>query len=416
MSSNAAIAAVTATLTNMIQAAVSADMTVSSGTVTVRPPDQARQGAPVNQVNLFLYRTAIDAAWRNQDPPTIRPGESGQPPLPLILSYLITAYGENDDEILAHRLLGIAMGVLNDRPVLSRAQIAGGLPPPGSDLQNQVERVRITPDPRPQDEISRMWTTFNTGYRLSVSYDAAVVLIDSTRPVAAAPPVLMRGWQDTGPVAVSSLYPQLQLAVPPNRHPAAQPGDVLTLMGSSLSAIAVVQVSHPLAGRPLTLAPNSGTASQLTVQLPDPPQLPAGVATVAAMFDAPMDQPAAGPVTVTSNAVPVALAPRLVSNAPLTVRLARNGPTSVTVNCSPTVQPQQTIALIVGSHLVPAEPVAAATSQLSFGLQGFTAGTYLLRLRIDSVDSIPVVSPAAPANADQPTPMQFDPNQQLVLS
>ncbi len=416
MSSNAAIAAVTATLTNMIQAAVSADTTVSSGTVTVRPPDQARQGAPVNQVNLFLYRTAIDAAWRNQDPPAIRPGESGQPPLPLILSYLVTAYGENDDEILAHRLLGIAMGVLNDRPVLSRAQIAAGLPPPGSDLQNQVERVRITPDPRPQDEISRMWTTFNTGYRLSVSYDAAVVLIDSTRPVDAAPPVLMRGRQDTGPVAVGSLFPQLQLAVPPNRQPAAQPGDVLTLMGSSLSATTAVLVSHPLAGRPLTLAPDSVTASQLTVQLPDPPQLPAGIATVAATFDTLMDQATAGPVTVTSNAVPVALAPKLVSNTPLRARLVRKGPAPVTVHCSPAVQPQQAIALIVGSHLVPAEPVTAATSRPRFGLQGFTAGTYLLRLRIDSVDSIPVVSPAAPANPDQPAPMQFDPNQQLVLS
>ena len=38
MSNNAAIAAVTATLTNMIQAAVSADTTVSSGTVTAVPP------------------------------------------------------------------------------------------------------------------------------------------------------------------------------------------------------------------------------------------------------------------------------------------------------------------------------------------------------------------------------------------
>jgi hypothetical protein len=418
MSTNAAIAAVTATLINMIQAAVSADATVSSGTVTARPPDRARQGAPVNQVNLFLYRTSIDAAWRNQDPPAIRPGESGQPPLPLVLSYLITAYGENDDEILAHRLLGISMEVLNDRPVLSRAQIASALPPPGSDLQNQVERVRITPDPRPQDEISRMWTTFNTGYRLSAVYDAAVILIDSTRPVAAAPPVLTRGRADTGPAVSGSPDPQLQLAVPPNRQPAAQPGDLLTLMGSYLNAITAVQVSHPLAGQPLTLAPISVTASQVTVQLPDPPQLPAGIATVAATFDALMDQDPAGPVTVTSNAVPVALAPRLVSDAPLTVKLVQNGPTPVTVNCSPAAQPQQRIALIVGSQLVPSVPVPAATSQLSFSLVGFTASPSprLLRLRIDSVDSIPVVSPAAPVNPNQPAPMQFDPNQQLVLS
>jgi len=419
MSNNAAIAAVTATLTNMIQAAVSADATVSSGTVTARPPDQARQGGPVNQVNLFLYRTSIDAAWRNQDPPGIRPGESGQPPLPLILSYLITAYGEDDDEILAHRLLGIALEVLNDRPVLSPALIASALPAPGSNLQNQVERVRLTWDPRPMDEISRMWTTFNTGYRASFTFDAAVVLIDSTRPVTAAPPVLTRGRGDTGPAASSSPFPQLQLAVPPNRQSAARPGDALALVGSNLSTITAVQISHPLAAQPLTLAPLSRTGSQVTVQLPDPPSLPAGIATVAATFPAQMDQavtPGAAPVTVTSNSAPVALAPQLVSNAQLKVKLAKRGATTVTVNCSPAVQPQQTIALIVGTQLVSLPPVQAASSQLSFSLQGFAVGQYLLRLRIDYVDSIPVVTAPAPINPNQPTPMQFSPNQQLALT
>ena len=129
MSNHSAIAAVTATLTNMIQRAVSVDAAVAGGRVTARPPDRARQGVAGNQINLFLYRTSIDAAWRNQDPPSIRPGESGQPSLPLVLSYLITAYGENDDEILSHRLLGIAMGVLNDRPLLSRADIQRSLQP-----------------------------------------------------------------------------------------------------------------------------------------------------------------------------------------------------------------------------------------------------------------------------------------------
>ena len=75
------------------------------------------------------------------------------------------------------------------------------------------------------------------------------------------------------------------------------------------------------------------------MQLPDPPTLPAGIATVAATFDALMDQAAgAGPVTVTSNAVPVALAPKLASNAPLTVKLAESGATTLTVNCSPAVR------------------------------------------------------------------------------
>lgn len=421
MSNSAAIAAVTATLTNMIQAAVAADAVVGGGTVTARPPDLARQGAPVNQINLFLYRTSIDPAWRNQDPPTIRPGELGQPPLPLVLSYLITAYGEDNNEILAHRLLGIAMEVLNDRPVLSRTQIANSLPPPGSELQYQVENVRITPDPQPLDTISRMWTTFNTGYRLSVSYDAAVVLIDSTRPAFVPLPVLMRGRGDTGPVATASPFPQIQLAVPPNRQPAAQPGDVLTLAGSYLNAVTAVQLIHPLVQQPLSLDPLSISASQVTVRLPDPAQLPAGIAAAVVTFDAVMDQASnGGPVTLTSNAVPVALAPKLISNATLKVQLAPAGPTAVAVTCSPAVQPGQTIALIVGSKPVSLAPVQAATAQLDFSLQGFTAGNYLLRLRIDSVDSIPAIIPPAPeptpVNVNQPMPMQFDPSQQLELS
>lgn len=392
MSNHAAIAAVTATLTNMLQSAVSADEAVSSGKVTARPPDRARQGAAVNQVNLFLYRTSIDAAWRNQDPPGIRPGEVGQPPLPLVLSYLITAYGENDDEILAHRLLGIAMGVLNDWPLLSRSQIASALPAPGSGLENQVERIRITPDPRPQDEISRMWVTFGTGYRLSVSYDAAVVLIDSTRSPVAAPPVLTRGRQDTGPVAAGSPFPQLQLAVPPNGQPAAQPGDVLTLTGSYLDAVTAIELSHPLVDQPVALTPLSVTPAAVTVQLPDPPTLPAGMATVMATFDALMDQtlsPGAGPVTVASNAAPVALAPKLVSATEPQLKLTKAGTGSLTVSCVPAVQPHQSVALIVGSQLVTPAPIQTATEQLTFNLQGFSAGTYLLRLRVDSVDSIP---------------------------
>jgi hypothetical protein len=227
----------------------------------------------------------------------------------------------------------------------------------------------------------------------------------------------MRGRGDTGPVAQASPFPQIQLAVPPNRQPAAQPGDVLTLTGSYLSAITAVQLTHPLAPQPLMLTPLSLTASQVTVQLPDPLGVPAGIATLAATFDALMDQaPGDGPVTVSSNAVPVALAPKLVSNAPLRVALAPAGPTTVVVNCSPAVQPRQTVALIVGAKPVSSTPLQTATSRLSFSLRGFSKGTYLLRLRVDSADSIPVLSPSPPGNVNQPAPMQFDPNQQLVLA
>jgi hypothetical protein len=411
MSNSAGIAAVTATLTKMIQRAVDLDPTVAGGKVTARPPDRARQGATGNQVNLFLYRTAIDAAWRNQDPTSINPGETGQPPLPLVLSYLITGYGENDDDILAHRLLGIAMSVLNDKPLLSRKEIRDALAPAaGSDLENQIERVRITPDPRPQDEISRMWATFGTGYRLSVSYDAAVVLIDGEQAAMAPPPVLQRNAGDAGPAVGQTLIPDLTAATPPGLQAAARPGDTITLIGHHLGGVTQVQLTHARLGQTSTIAPMAGTDTTLPVQLPDPPTVPAGVVMVVVQFDAGIGVPMA------SNAAPLALAPVIVSDAPLQAKLQAGSATPVTINCKPAVQPGQSAVLIVGSQLVPAPPLAAATDALTFELENFSAGTYTLRLRIDSVDSIPVAVPAAPPNADEPTPMQIDANQQLVLS
>ena len=45
--------------------------------------DKARNGNnTANQLNLFLYQTMVNAAWRNMDMPRqVKPGETGQPPL-----------------------------------------------------------------------------------------------------------------------------------------------------------------------------------------------------------------------------------------------------------------------------------------------------------------------------------------------
>jgi hypothetical protein len=400
MSNHAAIAAVTATLTNMLQKAVDVDDTVAGARVTARPPDRARHGAPaISQINLFLYRTAIDAAWRNHPLPPARPGESAQPPLPLILSYLVTAYGENDDEILSHRLLGLAMGVLNDHPVLSRADIRHALKPAlGSALEDQVERVRITPDARPQDEISRMWATFGTGYRLSVIYDAAVVLIESTRPPAAPLPVLARGSDDRGPEVAAQLAPVVQGADAPNGQPAARPGDTVTLRGRDLDAVTHVLISGMRLDTEQELPLASAGSSTVTFLVPE--GLPAGtVALVAA--------PEKG---LRSNAVPLALAPVIDSAAPLKAKLSAAGTATLKLKSRELILPGQTLALLVGNHVFQVAPLAKASRSLTFTLTKIQPDTYTLRLRVDSVDSIPLADPSAPA------PLRFDPNQQVVLS
>ena len=70
--------------------------------------------------------------------------------------------------------------------------------------------------------------------------------------------------------------------------------------------------------------------------------------------------------------MPVALAPKLVSKPRAEGPAGRERRDGIDRELPPPVLPQQTIALIVGSQLVSSAPVQAATSQLSFSLQGFT--------------------------------------------
>ena len=100
-----------------------------------------------------MYQTQINAAWRNMDMPgQIRPNETGQPPLALDLYYLLTAYERDDGDpsVMAHRLLGRAMRVLHDHPVLGADEIRAALA--NNDLADQIERIRITPQTMSVDE------------------------------------------------------------------------------------------------------------------------------------------------------------------------------------------------------------------------------------------------------------------------
>src|SRR5262249_23935308 len=146
---------------------------------------------------------ALDAAWSNRDVPWLaRPGETGHPALPLTLYYLVTAFGANDDDTVAHRLLGRAMSVLHDHPVLGADEIRVAIP--NNDLFLQRERIRVPAQPLSVDEMYKLWTAFQTQYRISAAYQAAVVLIDSTLPTRTPLPVLTRGPDDRGPVAQST--------------------------------------------------------------------------------------------------------------------------------------------------------------------------------------------------------------------
>jgi hypothetical protein len=415
MSDSLAIAAVTTTLRNLLDSGLNAD--VSGTTVTTRPLDRARQGINGNQVNLFLYHATPDTAWRNMDIPwKLRPGESGFPPLPLCLYYLVTAfYGEDEDgvdtttdanRILgSQRLLGRAMSILHDHPLLDTAAIQGILPSDDSlnHPYDQLERVRITLQPLSLDEMYKLWSGFQTEYRLSAAYEVSVVLVESARPSKTPLPVLRRGEQDQGVFTQPGLSPSLTGIGLPDGKPAAELGDTLELRGLNLDAGNLsVRLRHALLDNPIDLVPLSGaTYDTLQVKLPDtgddpqvPSKWPAGVFTVTIRVQKP------GLPAWTSNAVPFALASQITLTAP-PGNSAPAGNVTVTLDCIPQVHTGQRASLLFGDREVqpdslttPGDPTAAST--LSFIVNNAAAGEYVIRLRIDGVDSIPVDFSAVP--------------------
>ena len=413
MSNGKAIAAVTASLRALLDAKVKDPK--SSPQVNTLSPEKANQEKG-DWINLFLYHTQVEPSWRNTDMPRQnKPGETGHPPLPLNLYYLLTAFSGDKNEVHSHALLGLAMQVLHDHPLLDPAQIKDAISAEedlkDSDLHEQIERVRITLQPLSVEELSKLWTAFQTQFRTSVSYQVSVVLIESQRPAKTPLPVLQRGQGDTGVASQPDVtapippFPVLvSIELPPGQT-SARLGEVITLHGYHLDGAPVkVRFNNPhLAAPPLgTIKDQKSDAIQ--VQLDNVPA--AGFYTVAVDFGT-------GPNLQTTNELPLTIAPRIVKEPPafpLPLAVTRKPDQSVEIvlKTSPKVQPGQRASLLLGDREIFAEPHAVATDTLTFEVPHAPLGDRFLRLRIDGVDSLLVLYPP-----DQPP--VFDADQKVTI-
>lgn len=402
MSNEFSIAAVTVTLRNLLEGiqALKDDLVLYNQLppylqpnkiieVTTLPLDKAYESKQeTNYVNLFLYHVEHSAAWRNTDiPGRVKQGETGHSPLALNLYYIITAYGEDGKELIGHLLLGKAMSILHDHSLLGRDELKTALEACG--LHNQVERLRITPQPISLDEISKLWTGFQTQYRLSAAYEVSVVLIESKRPTRTPMPVLTRGdVNDRGVLVQPNLippYPTLETITPPDNQPGALLGDLLTLTGHHLGGDSVtVCFSHPLLTDALeiAIAPGDRSKTKITVTLPNEPEnWPAGYYTVTAVLTN------SGGESRTTNGIPLMLMPAVTFPITFTEETSPDGYRAA-VNCSPQVLPDQSASLLLGDREIPADSHPAQTAALTFFLTNVSTGDkFFIRLRIDGVDS-----------------------------
>jgi hypothetical protein len=166
------------------------------------PPGDDAQAAEAPRVNLFLYRVTENGSLKNQMiPGQGHPAEYGHPPLSLVLHYLITAYGATDDngvlnETRAHFLLGSAMRVLHDHPVVTEALVTVQAPAGQGilhpSLRGEFEQVKLCLDPIGLEDLSKVWTALTRPYRLSAAYSVSVVQIESRRLRTLPAPVQTR--------------------------------------------------------------------------------------------------------------------------------------------------------------------------------------------------------------------------------
>ena len=436
MSSALAIAAVTASLKDLLNdGLLDHDLSsIGSFAITAQPPDRVTTGeTEANQLNLFLYQVTPNIGWRNVGLPSRSPDGTriANPPLALDLHYLLTAYGSQD--LNSEVLLGYAMHLMHENPVLSREQLRTALSAPspvdgtilpgpfGSlsaiDLADQVELLKITPVYLTSEDLSKLWTSMQARYRPSMAYTVSVVLIQSTQTVSSAPPVLQRGPGDRGPTALAGPFPTLAGVRPALSDvlPAARLGDDLLVTGANLAGAAGLVLRNDRLGIVVELPVAPGARlGELSARLPAPAELASamsdwgvGVYSAALRVSRP-NQP-----DWSTNGAPLAISP-LVTVTPLN---AAPSTVQLTVECTPRLRPLQEpgVRLLFGDQDVAPLTVdtpgdATQPTTLTFEVSGVAAGTYIVRLRVDGIDSLPVVVTGSPPA------FTFDPQQTVTVA
>ncbi|MEZ6242086.1 MAG: Pvc16 family protein [Phycisphaerales bacterium] len=253
--------------------------------VTIAPPD-VQIGGTGTRLNLYLYYIRQSSALRNQEiPGNGHPAAYGFPPLPLELYYLITAGGGAEDspdaDLKAQQILGDAMRVLNDYPVITDTLtlVSSGT---GSDrmlepvLRGEHEQVKITFEPLTVDDLSKIWTAMSqSNFRRSVAYQVSVVQIESERKRVSPAPVESRviTMPPSARPEITSVYDTTAGAA--RRDYRLRPGDNLTIEGLNFGRAGINRA---------WVVFNDGTPSSVTqvdsrkirVNVPDADAIPPG--------------------------------------------------------------------------------------------------------------------------------------------
>jgi hypothetical protein len=407
-----AIAMVTAALRQILAEALAGASPggVQNAQVTTLRPDMLAN-ADAHGINLFLYQVAVNGSWNNRALPARRADGTlvDRPEQALDLHYLLTFSGD-ENALEPQRLLGAAVTALVAQPVLSRERLRDVIAKaiaddPAtwqqfSDLADQIDLVRFSTFALSLEELTRLWTMFvQAPYRLSIMYQASVVLLDADLSPQPALPVLDRG------IDAAALSIPFITRVTADSGPLAPvlPGTILRVEGERLRGTAVTRVRLDDAEVPVQA--DAVTGAVLRVQLPA--TVPAGIRSMQVVHPRLVGIPPAERSGAESNAVPIVVRP--VITGPVTAAAGGEpGSLDVTVPLAPDVGRGQRVVLLLNEYQAPdgrparaysfVAPAPAATAPpvsatAVIPVRGVAAGTYLVRAQVDGAQSVLGVGP-----------------------
>lgn len=400
MSDYLAVSGVTAVLmwllNNELQAVGPSSILPSAVSITAVSPDLITADATEGpQLNLFMYYVNLNPALRNLDLPSLDAAGNkiSNPPLALNLHYLVSGYGSTPQaQLVAEVLLGWAMKVLHDNPVVPVATIQDAMSSQPaqtsvaylalSALAQQTEHLRITPEALSIEEIYRLWPAFQAPYRPSSAFQVSVVVIQDTAIVAAGPPVRHRrlvALPLQSPV-ISGLSPAMATA-----------GQVLTITGANFlgDAPGDTLVSFD-GGAPIAAGLVQGGVVKVTL----PSSLQAGTRQVRVLRNVTFPLETGARPGFSSSPAPFQLLPAIAGTSPTPV--ARGS--ALTVNVSPDVGRRQQVTVYLGDNAIavparlPSDPATSPDVTVTVPAgdppAGTGAGTFPVRIEVDGASSL----------------------------
>ncbi|HNI68093.1 MAG TPA: Pvc16 family protein, partial [Nitrospira sp.] len=264
-------------------------------------------------------------------------------------------------------------------------------------LADQVEQIKLVPDPLSSEEMSKLWTAVQSHYRPSAAYVATVVLIESTKPTRPTLPVLTRGPVDPvthlerGVVVQADLlppYPTIQTVTATSGQPAATVGATVELTGHHLDGtnptILLSNSRFEINQTVPTVGGGSGIKASFTV-----PSVPAGLYQLSMQVTRPGESK-----PCTSNTLALVIGPEITTALPTSVVRNGSGVATIVLSVEPPIQPGQVVSLLLGTQEVPHGAIMMATGTLTFAVAAAPTGEFLLRLRVDGIDS-PIIDRSA---------------------